>query len=61
MSQMPTIVSIISILGCLFLVSRSSAFQDMRGSDMIRMALIWGVIIVGLLLVVQMAGLQLGS
>lgn len=61
MSLMPTIVSIISILGCLFLVSRSSAFQGMCGSDMIRMALIWGVIIVGLLLVVQMAGLQLGS
>jgi hypothetical protein len=59
MSTAATIVSIIAVLGALILATSSAQFRDLGMSRMFRLALIWGAIIVGLVLVVQLTGLRL--
>lgn len=51
-----TIVSILSVVACLVLVGRHSAFREMESASLVRMALIWVAIILGLFLVFQFAG-----
>lgn len=55
------IVSIISVIGCLILATRSSAVRNLGMGRSVRLALIWVAIIVGLVLVIQFAGLRIGQ
>lgn len=48
-----TIMSIIAIMACLLLVSRHSGFREMGAARAIRLALIWGAIILALVLVIN--------
>lgn len=59
MNTTATIVSIIAVLGSLLLVSRHSGFREMGSAKMIRIALVWVAIILGLFLVFQFAGLRI--
>ncbi|GGB98337.1 hypothetical protein GCM10011494_16040 [Novosphingobium endophyticum] len=59
MNTAATIVSIIAVLGALILATSSAQFRNLGMSRMLRLALIWGAIIIGLVLVVQLTGLSL--
>ncbi len=59
MSMTATIVSMISVLACLVLVTRGAPFRGLGASRTARYALIWAVIIVGLVLVIQLSGLRI--
>ncbi|MBT0671386.1 hypothetical protein HT136_23735 [Novosphingobium profundi] len=59
MSFMATLTSILAILCCLFLVSGHSGFRQLGFAKSLRLGLIWAVIIVGLVLVIQVSGLQI--
>ncbi len=52
------IVGVISVIGALFLVSSNSQFRQLGLSKGIKLALIWAVIIVGLVLTIQLFGIQ---
>ncbi|MCJ2181407.1 hypothetical protein MTR62_01605 [Novosphingobium sp. 1949] len=61
MSTMGTISGIIAILCCLFLVSGHSGFRRLGLGRTARLALIWAVIIVALVIVINLfqgAGVQ---
>jgi hypothetical protein len=51
-----TIASIITVVACLFLVTRGSALRKLGTSGLIRLALIWGAIILGLTLLIEIIG-----
>ncbi len=53
MSQTATIVSVIAIVGWLILVMRNPQIRTMGLSKALRLAAIWAVIIVGLVLVIR--------
>lgn len=59
MNLMATLTSILAILACLFLVSQHSGFRQLGFARFIRLALIWAVIIVGLVLVIEVFGAAL--
>lgn len=61
MNTAATIVSIIAVLGALILATSSAQFRNLGMSRMLRLALIWGAIIVVLVLVVQLTGLRLAQ
>jgi c-di-GMP-related signal transduction protein len=58
MSNTAMIVGVISVIGALFLVSSNSQFRQLGLSKGIKLALIWAVIIVGLVLTIQLFGIQ---
>lgn len=53
------IVSIIAVLGALILATNSSQFRNLGIGRMIRLALIWTAIIVGLVIVIQFTGFRI--
>lgn len=55
------IVSIISVIGCLILATRSSALRQLGTKRMVVYALMWGAIIVALVLVIEVAGLRIAQ
>jgi len=57
MNQGAMIVSLISVLACLFLVTRNSELLSLTGAAKARLALIWLAIIIGVVLVIQYLGL----
>lgn len=59
MNQTATIVSMIAILGSLILVLRNSEIRSLGAGKALRMAAIWGAIIVGLVLVIQVSGFRI--
>lgn len=61
MTSAATIVALITLIGSLVLVSRSSALAHVNRAGLVRLALIWGVIVVGLVLLIQVTGLRLAS
>jgi hypothetical protein len=61
MSMTATIVSIIAVLGALILATNNAQFRNLSKGRMIRLALIWAAIIVGLVLVVEMTGLRISQ
>jgi len=61
MNQTAMIVSLISIVGCLVLAFRSSNIRSLGGGQAMRLALIWAAIIIGMVLIVQLTGLRIGS
>lgn len=54
-----TIVSIIAVLGALILATRNARFRNLGISRMVRLALVWLAIILGLLLVIQLTGIRI--
>lgn len=58
MSNTATIVGMISVIGALFLVTSNSQFRQLGLSKGIKLALIWAVIIVGLVLAIQIFGIR---
>ncbi|WP_395394929.1 hypothetical protein WBP07_06280 [Novosphingobium sp. BL-8A] len=58
MSNTATIVGIISVIGALILVTSNSRFRALGFSKGLKLALIWAVIIIGLVMVVQVLGLH---
>lgn len=58
MGQADTIVAIIAMLGSLFLVTRGSRFQGIAGGRRIKLALVWGVIFLAVILLVRVIGLH---
>ncbi len=56
-----TIVSIITVVACLFLVARGSALRRLGAAGMIKLALIWGAIILGLMLLIEVVGLSVSQ
>lgn len=61
MNAMATIVTIIVVIGCLVLATRSSALRDLGAAGTFRLALIWLVIILGLVATIQLIGLKVGK
>jgi len=53
---MATLTSIVAIGCCLLLVSQHSGLRELGPARFIRLALIWAVLIVGLVLVIQVFG-----
>lgn len=58
MNTTASIVSLIAVLGALVLATRNSKFRDLGARRMLRLALIWGALIIGLVLVIQLTGLR---
>ncbi|MFC6621804.1 hypothetical protein [Novosphingobium panipatense] len=58
MTQAAMIVSIITLLGWLFLVLRNSEIRSLDRSRVLKLAAVWAAIIVTMLVVVQMLGLS---
>ncbi len=54
MSLMATIGSLIFVIGALVLAVRGLRSHNLPASQMVRYALIWGVIIVGLVLILRL-------
>lgn len=54
-----TIVSIIAVLGALILATHNARFRNLGISRMVRLALVWLAIILGLLLVIQLTGIRI--
>lgn len=52
------IVSIITLLGWLFLVLRNSEIRSLDRSRVLKLAAVWAAIIVTMVVVVQMLGLS---
>lgn len=61
MTSAATIVALITLIGSLVLVSRSSALARVNRAGLVRLALIWGAIILGVVLLIQVTGLRLAS
>ncbi|SFG03495.1 hypothetical protein SAMN05518801_10617 [Novosphingobium sp. CF614] len=59
MNQAATIVSIITVIGCLVLATRSAALRGLGMARAFRLALIWAAIILGLVLAIQLTGLRI--
>lgn len=55
------IVAVVSVLGALLLAWRGLRSHNMGRGGMVRMALIWGVIILGLVIVIQVTGLRIDN
>jgi hypothetical protein len=53
------IVSIISVIGALILVTSRSQFRNLGMKRMLRLALIWAAIIVGMVLLIQVSGFRI--
>ncbi|WP_231635880.1 hypothetical protein [Novosphingobium sp. ST904] len=53
------IVGIIAVIGALILVTSNSRFRSLPKSRMLKMALIWAVIIIGLVLLIQVTGFRI--
>ncbi len=53
------IVSIISVIACLILVTRGAPFRNLGTSKTIQYAAIWGAIIIGLVLLIQVTGFRI--
>lgn len=60
MNQTGIIVSIVSVLACLFLATRHSGFRSLGKARVLRLALIWTAIILGLAAVLAISGLRPG-
>ncbi|MFS0848790.1 hypothetical protein AB3M93_04855 [Novosphingobium panipatense] len=58
MTQAAMIVSIITLLGWLFLVLRNSEIRSLDRSRVLKLAAVWAAIIVTMVVVVQMLGLS---
>lgn len=58
MSITAAIVSLVAVIGALVLATSSSQFRSLGAARIIRLALIWAAIIVGLVLVIQVTGLR---
>lgn len=54
-----TIVSIIAVIACLILATRGAPFRDLGMNKAIQYAAIWGAIIIGLVLVIQLTGFRI--
>lgn len=59
MSTAATIVSLVAVIGALILATSNARFRNLGAGRMIRLALIWIAIIVGLVLVIQLTGLRI--
>ncbi|KPH63027.1 hypothetical protein ADT71_13985 [Novosphingobium sp. ST904] len=59
MNQTGMIVGIIAVIGALILVTSNSRFRSLPKSRMLKMALIWAVIIIGLVLLIQVTGFRI--
>ncbi|AXB76677.1 hypothetical protein [Novosphingobium sp. P6W] len=59
MSQTAMIMSVISLIGCLILVTRNSQLRSLGTGKTMRLVAIWAVIIVGLVLVIQLSGFRI--
>ncbi|MDF2640021.1 MAG: hypothetical protein K0R64_3005 [Novosphingobium lindaniclasticum] len=59
MNQTGMIVAVISVIGSLILVSSGSRFRSMPMGKMVKLALIWTAIIVGLVLIIRVSGFQI--
>ena len=59
MSMTAMIVSIISVIACLILVTRGAPFRNLGMNGTVKLALIWGAIIIGLVLVIQLSGFRI--
>ncbi len=59
MSQTGLIVGIISVIGALILVTSHSRFRAMPMGQTLKLALIWAVIIIGLVAIIQISGFQI--
>lgn len=53
------IMSVISLIGCLILVTRNSLLRSLGTGKTMRLVAIWAVIIVGLVLVIQLSGFRI--
>ena len=58
MGQADTIVAIIAMLGSLFLVTRGARFRGISFDRRIKLALVWGVIFLAVILLVRVIGLH---
>lgn len=58
MSNTATIVGVISVIGALILVTSNSRFRALGFSKGLKLALIWAVIIIGLVMAIQMLDLH---
>ncbi|TCM22130.1 hypothetical protein EDF56_101812 [Novosphingobium sp. PhB165] len=58
MSNAATIVGVISVVCALILVTSNSRFRQLGFSKGLKLALIWAVIIIGLVMLIQMLGLH---
>lgn len=61
MTTIQTIVSLVAIAGSLILVTSGGALRTIKFSQAARMALIWAIIIVGLVLLIDVLGYRGGS
>jgi hypothetical protein len=59
MNQTAMIVSMIAIVGCLFLALRNSQIRTLSGMRALRLAAIWAAIIIGLALIIQVSGFRI--
>lgn len=59
MSQTAMIMSVISLIGCLILVTRNSQLRSLGTGKTMRLVAIWAAIIVGLVLVIQLSGFRI--
>jgi len=59
MSTTATIVSLIAVIGALILATSNSRFRSLGAGRMLRLALIWTGIIVGLVLLIELTGLRI--
>lgn len=57
--QTGTIVSIIAVIACLILATRSAPFRNLGMSGTVKYALIWVAIIVGLVMIIQVSGFRI--
>lgn len=53
------IVSVIAVIGSLILVTRGAGLSRMGTARIVRLALIWAAIILGLMLLIDVLGLRL--
>lgn len=61
MNQTAMIVSVISIVACLFLATRGGVLQRLGAGGTLRYAAIWAAIIIVLVLVIRYSGVRLGE
>lgn len=61
MNQASMIVSVMAVVACLFLATRSANIRQLGTRRALRLAMIWIAIIVGLVFAIHFAGLQNAS
>ncbi|KHK91298.1 hypothetical protein [Novosphingobium malaysiense] len=59
MIQMGMIVSVIAVIGWLILATRGAPFRRLGTRGVVKYALIWAAIIIGLFVVIQVSGFRI--